>query len=87
MADKTKVTRIKSAPSKPKKEANFFSKAGKSIVEYFVGAWTELRQVRWPTRRATWGLVLAVIIFSAFFTALILLLDTLFKYMFEIIIT
>lgn len=57
------------------------------IAGYFTGAWKELRQVRWPNRRATWSLTLAVIVFSIFFVLLIILLDTLFKYLFELIIT
>lgn len=56
------------------------------FIGYFVGAWVELRQVRWPTRKATWGLTIAVILFSAFFVAVILLLDALFKYLFDFII-
>lgn len=59
----------------------------KAFGGYFKGAWVELRQVRWPTRRATWGLTLAVLIFSAFFVVIILLLDLLFKYLFELILT
>lgn len=54
-----------------------------AIGEYFKGAWYELRQVRWPTRRATWGLTLAVLLFSAFFVVLIVLLDLLFQFLFE----
>lgn len=57
------------------------------IGGYFKGAWFELRQVRWPNRKATWALTLAVILFSLFFVALIVLLDMLFKYIFELIIT
>lgn len=53
---------------------------------YFKGAWYELGEVRWPTRRATWGLTGAVLAFSAFFVALILLLDAGFKYLFDIIL-
>ncbi|MBC7868794.1 preprotein translocase subunit SecE [Candidatus Saccharibacteria bacterium] len=53
---------------------------------YFKGAWYELRQVRWPDRKQTWGLTAAVMIFSAFFIVLIVLLDALFKYLFEIIL-
>ena len=56
------------------------------IGGYFKGAWEELKQVRWPTRRATWGLTAAVLIFSGFFVGFILLLDLLFKYLFELII-
>lgn len=62
---------------------NVFARIG----GYFKGAWVELRQVRWPNRKATWSLTLAVILFSAFFTVLIVLLDLLFKYLFELIIT
>lgn len=58
-----------------------------AMGRYFKGAWFELRQVRWPTRRATWGLTLAVILFSAFFVVVIVLLDLLFKSLFELIIT
>lgn len=50
---------------------------------YFKGAWQELSQVRWTNRRATWSLTLAVIVFSIFFAAIILGLDTLFQYLFK----
>jgi preprotein translocase subunit SecE len=53
---------------------------------YFKGAWGELRQVRWPNRRATWSLTGAVIAYSAFFVFVVLLLDAGFKYMFELIL-
>ncbi len=53
---------------------------------YFKGAWTELKLVRWPTRRATWGLTGAVLLYSAFFAVLVLLLDAGFKYLFELIL-
>ena len=57
-----------------------------ALGEYFKGAWYELRQVRWPNRKATWSLTAAVIAFTAFFAALILLLDALFKYLFQLIL-
>lgn len=57
-----------------------------AIGGYFKGAWIELRQVRWPTRRATWSLTGAVLVYSAFFVILVLLLDAGFKYLFEIIL-
>jgi preprotein translocase SecE subunit len=53
---------------------------------YFKGAWFELRQVRWPNRRATWSLTGAVLLFTGFFVVLILLLDILFKYLFGLIL-
>jgi preprotein translocase subunit SecE len=61
---------------------NVFARIG----AYFKGAWFELRQVRWPNRKATWALTVAVILFSFFFVGLIILLDTFFKWIFELII-
>ncbi len=53
---------------------------------YFVGAWHELREVRWPNRKATWSLTIAVIGFVMFFIILISLLDIFYKYIFELIL-
>ena len=55
----------------------------KRILGYLKGSWQELRQVRWTNRRTTWGLTLAVLVFTAFFVALIMLLDYAFQMMFE----
>jgi preprotein translocase SecE subunit len=47
------------------------------------GAWGELRQVNWPSRRETWKLTLAVFVFAFVFGTLIAItdygLDKLFK--------
>lgn len=99
MAEKENITRVKATDAKPAKSSKLMKKPtvkrqrtaktaknGK-IVEYLKGAWSELRQVRWPTRKATWSLTLAVLIFSGFFLILITSLDFLFKYLFELIIT
>lgn len=84
----TKVSKKATKKVKVAKEPkNWFTKMLVAIGRYFKGAWFELMQVRWPTRKATWGLTLAVILFSAFFVVLIILLDTFFKYIFELIIT
>lgn len=42
---------------------------------YFRESWKELRQVTWPSRRETWQLTLAVIIFSIVFGALVAIAD------------
>lgn len=55
----------------------------RALGRYFKGAWVELRQVHWPTRKATWSLTLAVLAFTAFFIVLIVLLDAGFKLLFE----
>lgn len=57
-----------------------------AILGYFKGAWFELRQVRWPNRKATWSLTGAVLAFAVFFIVFISLLDALFKYIFELIL-
>jgi preprotein translocase SecE subunit len=57
-----------------------------AIGGYFKGAWFELKQVRWPNRRATWSLTGAVLLFTAFFVVLVVLLDVLFKFLFELIL-
>jgi len=82
----TKETKVK-AETKPvvvdtEKRRNPF----RATADYFGGAWYELRQVRWPNRRATWGMTLALLAFTAFFVVLILLLDALFKYVFQLIL-
>ncbi len=58
----------------------------RAMADYFKGAWYELRQVRWPDRKATWSMTGALLLFTLFFVVVILLLDTLFKYVFQLII-
>jgi preprotein translocase subunit SecE len=68
---------------------NVLKNAAKPAVssgQYFKGSWNELRQVRWPNRRATWSLTAAVLLYSAFFTVIILLLDAGFQLLFKEVI-
>ncbi len=91
-AVKTKVAKATKEPKAPKatktkvKRGNILSRVIKGISGYFIGAWVELRQVRWPNRRATWSLTGAVIAYSAFFVLFVLLLDAGFKYLFDLIL-
>ena len=99
-ATATKVTRITAADEKPpvkkqtvktEKQEEASAKVDRrnpavAIRDYFAGAWYELKQVRWPNRRATWGMTMAVLAFTAFFIVLILILDALFKYVFQLIL-
>ena len=55
----------------------------KAMAGYFKGAWYELKQVRWPNRASTWSMTGAVLLFTAFFVVLVLLLDTGFNWVFE----
>ena len=76
--DRTKVDSEKTSA----KRRNIFIR----IKDYFAGAWYELRQVRWPDRRATWGMTGALLVFTTIFVTIILLIDALFKYLFQLII-
>jgi len=55
----------------------------RAIGGYFKGSWQELRQVRWPNRKQTWAMTLAVILFSLALGALIFLLDAVFTLLFK----
>ena len=58
----------------------------KAMGAYFKGAWAELRQVRWPDRKSTWAMTLALVAFTAFFVVIILFLDFLFSELFKLIL-
>ena len=55
----------------------------RALGDYFKGAWYELKQVRWPTRSATWSMTAAVLLFTLILAVLILLLDVGFNWLFE----
>ncbi|HJP81074.1 MAG TPA: preprotein translocase subunit SecE [Candidatus Saccharimonadales bacterium] len=83
-AVKAEVTAEK--PKKQKKERKQRKNPFAAIGGYFKGAWHELREVRWPNRRATWSMTFAVLAFSAAMIIIVLLLDALFKYLFQLLI-
>lgn len=78
----TTTTADKTSPAKSRKKYNIFA----AFWGYLKGAWYELTQVRWPNRRETWGMTIAVLLFSAFFVVLILGLDAIYKYLFDFIL-
>ncbi len=57
-----------------------------ALGRYLRDAWKEIRQVRWPTRKATWKMVLAVLAYTAIFVVFISLLDLFFRWFFSLII-
>ena len=57
-----------------------------ALGRYLRDAWREIRQVRWPNRKATWKMVLAVIVYTALFVILISLLDLFFRWLFGLIL-
>ena len=58
----------------------------RAVRSYFVGAWQELKQVRWPDRRSTWAMTGALIAFTVVFVVIILLIDYGFSWLFKLII-
>jgi preprotein translocase SecE subunit len=81
-----KDTAIGKPNQKVKTEPPAIAKPFVAIGRYVKASWQELRQTRWPNRRATWGLTIAVILFSIFFAALILSADNLFDKLVEMIL-
>ena len=57
-----------------------------ALGRYLCDSWHELRQVRWPNRKATWKMVLAVLVYTALFIILISLLDVFFTWLFNLIL-
>lgn len=94
----TKVTAIDTAPKKVSKKADKVEKTAKvkktstrrtpwrATGEYFAGAWYELRQVRWPNRKSTWKMTGALLLFTGFFIVVVLLLDTAFQSLFNVLL-
>lgn len=78
-----KTTKVSKGATKAERSARGSKNPFRAIGGYFKGAWQELRQVHWTNRPATWSLTLAVILFSIFFAALILGLDSAFSYLFK----
>ena len=90
--EKAKKQELKRAEKKLKAEKN----SGKkpfilfrpfvAFGHYLRDSWREIRQVRWPNRKATWKMVLAVLVYTALFMAIILLLDMFFTWLFNLIL-
>lgn len=54
---------------------------------YLRDSWAEIRQVRWPSRKTTWKLFLAILVYTLIFVVVIMLLDALFSWLFNTVIS
>lgn len=54
-----------------------------ALGRYVRNSWHELRQVRWPSRKYTWKMTLAMLVYCAIFLIFIVLLDLLFSLIFN----
>ncbi len=57
-----------------------------ALGRYLRDSWRELRQVRWPNRKVTWKMVLAVFVYTVIFVTFLILLDLLFEWIFSLIL-
>ena len=57
------------------------------LGRYIRDSWRELRKVRWPNRKATWKMVVAVLVYTLIFVIFISLLDLFFSWLFNIILS
>ena len=91
-APKDKKSQKKLAKS-AKKDEKKVKKSGKkpfilfrpfvAFGRYVRDSWRELRQVRWPNRKTTWKMVLAVFVYTVLFSAFLVLLGILFDFLFN----
>ena len=56
------------------------------LGRYLGDSWREIRKIRWPNRKATWKMVLAVLVYTALFVLIISLLDLFFTWLFNLIL-
>ena len=73
-------------PEKEGKKVFILFRPFVALGRYLRDSWREIRQVRWPNRKATWKMVLAVLVYTALFVLIISLLDLFFTWLFSLII-
>ncbi len=81
----SKPVEVKKAPKKEPKTSKkpfILFRPFVALGRYLKNSWLELRQVRWPNRKATWKMVLAVFVYTFIFGGFLLLLDVLFDLIF-----
>ena len=97
VAEPPKPAKSAEKTEKPEKPAKKDKKSDKKkpfiLIRPFVAfgrylrdSWRELRQVRWPNRKVTWKMVLAVFVYTALFIAALVALDLLFDWLFSLIL-
>lgn len=84
-AENTKKTAVKS-PEKSDKKPFILIRPIVYFFRYLRDSWREIRQVRWPSRKATWKLFFAIIVYTLLIGAIIMLLDVFFTWIFNTII-
>ena len=68
---------------KPLKQTFILFRPFVALGRYIKNSWQELRQVRWPNRKYTWKMTIAMLVYCAIFLVFIVLLDLLFTLLFN----
>ena len=84
--EKAEKTEKAKRAEKPAKKTLILFRPFVAFFRYLKDAWKEIRQVRWPSRKATWKMVLAVLVYTALFMVVISLLDLFFTWLFNLIL-
>lgn len=71
---------------KPLREVFLLARPFVAIGRYLRDSWRELRLVRWPSRGNTWKMTFAVLVYCAIFIVFIILIDSLFTFIFNILL-
>ncbi len=81
-----KSSNRKKRDEKPVKQYFIVFRPFIAFWRYLRDSWIELCQVRWPNRKLTWKLTIAVLIYCAIFIAFVVILDVFFTFVFNLIL-
>lgn len=84
--EKKAIEKTISEQKEPEKKPFILIRPIVYLWRYIRDSWAELRQVRWPNRKTTWKMVLAVLVYTALFMIIIALLDLFFSWLFGLIL-
>ncbi|MBQ3261076.1 preprotein translocase subunit SecE [Candidatus Saccharibacteria bacterium] len=85
-APKEKPAKVRKPKDKATKKPFILFRPFVAFGRYLRDSWRELRQVRWPSRKLTWKMVLAVLVYTVLFGALLVVFDILFDFIFSLIL-
>ena len=90
--EKKKKAKVKAKPAKTEAKTKVEKQPKKvfilfrpfvAIGRYIKNSWQEMRQVRWPNRKYTWKMTIAMLVYCVIFLVFIVLLDLLFSLLFN----
>ncbi len=82
---KQKPAKVKS-PEKPLREVFLLARPFVALGRYLRDSWREIRMVRWPNRKATWKMTLSVLVYCLIFIVFIVLVDSFFTFIFNLLL-